>query len=74
MRPEDVDGNAGRCLCPTCPTYDDCMQEKHQRIFCSRGKTDCAPTAAGCLCGECPVWAEYRLGSYYFCLDGAAPA
>ena len=28
--------------------------------------------AAGCNCGECPVWSEYDLNSYYFCKQGAA--
>ena len=72
MRPQDDDRNAGRCHCPQCPTYDDCMSERRQRLFCSRGRTDCDPTSAGCVCGECPVWMEYGLGGYYFCTDGAA--
>ncbi len=72
MTVEDNEANASRCLCPGCPTYDECMRGKDQHLYCSRGQTDCAPKAHGCICGECPVWDQYRLASYYFCLEGAA--
>ncbi len=72
MRPGDDERNAGRCLCPGCPTYDDCMTGNGERLFCARGKTDCGPWAKGCICGECPVWSEFGLAGYYFCVEGAA--
>lgn len=72
MRVEDTESNAGRCLCPGCPTYDDCMRDAGERLYCSRGKTACTPPPRGCICGECPVWAQYQLGTLYFCMDGAA--
>ena len=72
MKVDDTAQNAGRCFCPDCPTYDECMKKAHQRLFCSRGKTDCEPQANSCICGRCPVWASYGLGSYYFCIQGAA--
>jgi aldose sugar dehydrogenase len=72
MRPDNTDENAEGCLCPGCPTYNECMQGKSERLFCSRGATDCGPEPHGCICGECPVWASYGLGSYYFCREGAA--
>jgi hypothetical protein len=72
VKPEDREENAGRCLCPGCPTHDDCMTGKGEKLYCSRGKTQCELSAKGCLCGECPVWSEYGLDSHYFCLRGAA--
>jgi aldose sugar dehydrogenase len=72
MKPDDNDQNASRCVCPGCPTFNDCMGGKHERLFCSRGKTDCGPAANGCLCGECPVWSANSLGDYYYCKEGAA--
>ncbi len=72
MRPADNDDNAGMCLCPDCPTYDECMGGNSEALYCARGKTPCTPTASGCICGECPVWAENSLSSYYFCMRGAA--
>ena len=72
MRPEDTEKNTSRCLCPGCPTYNDCMRDASQWLFCSRGETECLPHARGCICGECPVWEEYDLASTYYCLEGAA--
>lgn len=72
MKVEDTNANATQCLCPGCPTYNECMTGKGLRLFCSRGATDCDPTPNGCICGECPVWNEFDLGSHYFCTDGAA--
>lgn len=64
--------NAELCICPTCPTHDDCMKDNDELLFCARGKTRCEPSSQGCVCGECPVWSRNSLGSYYFCLMGAA--
>ena len=72
MRPEDNAQNADRCLCPGCPTYDDCMKGKGEKIFCSRGETECGPAPNGCICPECPVWMENKLKDRYYCVDGAA--
>lgn len=72
MRPDDTDINASSCVCPNCPTYDDCMRGNDERLYCSRGKTECKPASKGCICEECPVWADYDLTSLYFCLKGAA--
>lgn len=72
MKVDDTTDNSVRCFCPDCPTYNDCMRDADQRIFCSRGETGCRPVANACICGRCPVWAEYGLLSYYFCIQGAA--
>jgi hypothetical protein len=72
MKVDDIASNAESCICPTCPTYDDCMRSQSERLFCSRGATACTPTSKRCMCGECPVWDSYSLNSYYFCLEGAA--
>lgn len=72
MRPDDTEQNAGRCICPGCPTYNECMGEADEVLFCVRGATACGPSASGCICPECPVWATYSLVSRYFCMSGAA--
>jgi hypothetical protein len=69
---EDSAENAASCICPKCPTYDECMREADDRLFCARGETSCEPTGRGCNCGECPVWADNDLNGYYYCLEGAA--
>ena len=71
-RVDDAPENAERCRCPSCPTYDACMREKTQALYCARGKSDCVPAPVSCMCGECPVWGQYGLSGYYFCIQGAA--
>ena len=63
----DVKENADRCLCPECPTYNECMSNRNQRIFCSRGNTECKLDEEGCICEKCPVWNEYPIKSFYYC-------
>jgi aldose sugar dehydrogenase len=72
MRVEDTPENSERCLCPGCPTYNDCTRAGAQLLFCSRGASDCVLKAVSCQCGGCSVWGHYSLGSYYFCIRGAA--
>lgn len=72
MRPDDNQETAEMCLCPGCPTYNDCMRSNEERLFCARGKSACDVSAVECICSECPVWASFRLDSYYFCMRGAA--
>jgi hypothetical protein len=66
--------NIARCVCPTCPTYtaDDCPKEKQENIFCAVGKSGCGLADRGCLCGNCPLWDEYKLTKGSFCIRGAA--
>lgn len=72
MRPDDNDSNAKQCICPDCPTYNQCMSEASERLFCARGTTSCETNPMGCICGSCPVWASNSLSSFYFCREGAA--
>ncbi len=62
--------NFAKCICNTCPTYNDCMQDGHEKLFCARGKSTCGITANGCVCGNCPVHLENNLTSYYYCMSG----
>lgn len=68
----DTEENAGMCLCPGCPTHNECMKKNNERIFCSRGKTDCDLERKGCLCGTCPIERKYGLTDFYYCAEGAA--
>ncbi len=72
MTVQNTAENAERCMCPACPTYNDCMSGAGELLFCARGKTDCAPTPVTCSCGGCTVWAVNKLNSYYYCMKGAA--
>lgn len=64
--------NADMCNCPNCPTHNECMKEKSEKLFCSKGKSICKLLHQGCICGECPVASKYRLNNLYFCDRGKA--
>ena len=72
MKVEDTVENAEQCLCPECPTYDRCMSDAAEALYCARSETACEPKAKSCLCGGCPVWAVNGLEEYYYCVRGAA--
>lgn len=66
--------NRARCNCPNCPTYrgSDCPKKSREDLYCAKGKTICDLVKRGCICGECPVWDEYKLSVGYFCQNGVA--
>lgn len=73
MKVDDSKENEARCICPNCPTHDECMQRTHaETLYCARGKSKCEINKKGCLCGECPVAADYQLTDLYFCETGQA--
>lgn len=69
----DTPENTEKCFCPKCPTFlqSDCAKEKHETLYCAKGKSVCQLGEYGCLCGACPVHEEYNLDGGYFCLRGA---
>ncbi len=71
-RVPDAEENYQACYCPGCPTYNQCMGQKEERLFCSRGRTDCPLTKLGCECGECDVAIKYALSRNYSCDNGPA--
>ncbi len=72
MKVPDIKENLDKCLCPGCPSYNACMKEGTQGLYCGRGKTNCDFERQGCFCGRCPIFIELKLNSFYFCDTGAA--
>lgn len=59
------------CLCPECPTYNNCTARKNQLLFCALGKSEgCEINKIQCLCPTCPVTDEYGLKYTFFCDNG----
>ena len=66
--------NWARCICTTCPTYNECMRADDQRLFCVTGKSPtCTFDKKGCLCPACPVTQTLGLKRSYFCIRGSEP-
>jgi hypothetical protein len=66
--------NISMCVCPKCPSYNDCAKKKHEGLFCAQelGKSSCPFKTNGCICGQCPVHQTYNLKSGYYCINGSA--
>lgn len=71
MKVPNNDENYQNCICNGCPTHNECMKEKKEKLFCSRGKSQCKIEKQGCICGECPVASKYNLNKLYYCVNGA---
>jgi hypothetical protein len=67
---EDTIENSKKCICATCPSQDECMDNKKEWFYCARGKSKCAVSQKGCVCGACPIVLEYKLNNYYYCIKG----
>ncbi|MDI6799523.1 MAG: DUF2769 domain-containing protein [Actinomycetota bacterium] len=72
MKVDDTKENMERCICMSCPTYDECMKGKSEGFFCAWGKSGCGFKKLGCICGECPLSGEYMLNKMYYCSIGAS--
>ncbi|HID42768.1 MAG TPA: DUF2769 domain-containing protein [Archaeoglobaceae archaeon] len=54
-------------FCINCPSYNECMKEREQGLFCAMGRTHCKFERKGCICGNCPIAKEYNLNMSYWC-------
>ncbi len=66
-----IDGYRQQCICPGCPTYNDCMRGGGERLYCLNGKSGCDVVQQGCICPTCPVAAALGLTRQFYCTDGS---
>ncbi len=60
------------CICPDCPTYNDCASGAQERLFCAHGGSFvCISKEMDCLCPGCPVTGDFGLTRNFFCTRGA---
>jgi hypothetical protein len=61
-----------KCICTTCPTYNECMRADDQLIFCITGRSPtCTFDKKGCLCPACPVARDLHMKRSYYCIRGS---
>lgn len=65
----DVDDNAARCDCGSCPSYPG-----EGALFCARGRSATEIALRGCLCASCAVFKQSDLEGSYYCEEGACGA
>jgi hypothetical protein len=70
-RAEAVSKHRAQCICGGCPTYNECMREKDELLYCIDGKSpSCTFEKRGCVCPMCPVTDAIGLKKAYFCIRG----
>ncbi|MDD1652539.1 MAG: DUF2769 domain-containing protein [Methanomicrobiales archaeon] len=79
MSPEEqkraIEAEAAKCICPTCPTYNNCAKNAKETLFCWNGKSFmCISFEKKCLCPTCPVTGDLGLKKQSFCTRGSEKA
>jgi len=67
----DTPENSQKCICGDCPSYNQCMKDKGELLYCAGKKSECDFERKGCLCGMCPLTPEFGLEKTYYCATGA---
>jgi len=61
-----------QCICPDCPTYNDCARDGKELLYCIYGKSfSCVTEDLGCICPGCPLITDLDLQNLTFCLLGS---
>jgi hypothetical protein len=61
-----------RCVCSGCPTFNECMREKGELLYCLVGRSPtCTFEKKGCICPTCPVKDVAGLRKAYYCIRGS---
>ncbi len=59
------------CICKDCPTYNQCMAENKEGLFCFLGKSSCDADLIQCKCGECPAHTNFQMKYESYCMEGS---
>ncbi len=71
-RVREIEQWKGICICPDCPTYNDCSKKSEELFFCFIGRSfHCISDIKDCMCKNCPVTATYSLKHKEFCAKGS---
>ena len=70
-RMKAMEANKALCTCPSCPSYNECAQEKGELFYCAMGASPtCITKELGCICPACPITEKMGLTHEYFCVKG----
>ncbi len=70
-RMKAIEESKALCICPDCPTYNECAQAKNELFYCGLGKSPtCIIKEQGCICPACPVTEKMGLTNQFFCTRG----
>lgn len=66
----NIKENADRCICPECPSHNECMKDNKELLYCSNGISSCEFEKWGCVCLHCPIQVEYKIFGLFYCEKG----
>lgn len=72
-RTQKIEELEAECVCPICPTFNQCAKEAGENIFCLKEDVNkCITTEKGCMCPTCPFASTYKIGIFYnfYCKRG----
>jgi hypothetical protein len=70
-RMKAVEETRAQCICPECPTYNECAKEKNQLYYCGIGESPtCIIKEQGCICPACTVTEKMGYTNQFFCTRG----
>lgn len=59
---------AAICICPDCPTYNDCAKDAKEVFYCAHGSSfHCISEEMSCICASCPITEQFGLTHDFFC-------
>jgi hypothetical protein len=59
------------CICRTCPSFNQCMDENKEGLFCILGKSSCQVDIVECKCLECPAHNNFEMKNDSYCVEGS---
>jgi len=63
-----IQTNKGLCVGPSCPIYNERVNEKGELFYCALGEIPtCITKESGCICPTCTITEKMRLTNEYFC-------
>jgi hypothetical protein len=66
-----IEESKALCICPDCPTYNECAQTKNELFYCGIGQSPtCITKEQGCVCPACPITEKLGLTKQFFCTRG----
>jgi hypothetical protein len=67
-----IEDNKKKCICASCPTYNECAARKRELLYCLLGRSkECQMDELGCVCPDCPVTVDLDLVNTYYCTQGS---
>jgi len=59
------------CVCRECSTFNQCMGENKEGLFCILGGSNCKSNVTDCECSGCPLHRNFQLKFDSYCSNGS---